>query len=85
MCRAIALTGVPNVMTGGGVFMNVKLNKRLQELPDVAQIRFMPSCGDETNPIGAAFHIAREAGERIAVGDGLYLGPQYSASQEVFG
>jgi carbamoyltransferase len=68
-------------MTGGGVFMNVKVNKRVQELPDVRQIRFMPSCGDETNPIGAAFNIARGAGETIAVGDGLYLGPRYSEEQ----
>ncbi|MDX6583044.1 MAG: carbamoyltransferase [Solirubrobacterales bacterium] len=79
--RAIELTGIPNVMTGGGVFMNVKVNKRVQELPEVRQIRFMPSCGDETNPIGAAFKIARDAGEDVAVEDGLYLGPRYGEEQ----
>jgi carbamoyltransferase len=79
--RAIELTGIPNVMTGGGVFMNVKVNKRVQELPAVQQIRFMPSCGDETNPIGAAFSVARDAGDVIAVEDGLYLGPRYSEEQ----
>lgn len=35
--------------------MNVKLNKRLQEAEFLEKTYFMPSCGDESNVVGAAF------------------------------
>jgi len=38
-----------------GVFMNVKANKRILELPEVEELFVFPSCGDETNAIGAAW------------------------------
>jgi len=49
--------GVSKILCAGGVFMNVKLNKHLSELPEVTYIDVFPSCGDESNIFGAAYHI----------------------------
>lgn len=43
--NAIKVTGVTEIYTGGGVFMNVKLNKKIQEMSEVKKVHFMPSCG----------------------------------------
>ena len=48
-------TGIKTIYTGGGLFMNVKVNKRIQELEEVKIAKFMPSCGDESLPIGACY------------------------------
>ena len=60
--NAIQQTGIRRVFTGGGVFMNVKPNRRIQEMEEVEQAFFMPSCGDESNPIGACYHHAATNG-----------------------
>lgn len=39
----------------GGLFMNVKLNKRIMELDEVQDLFVFPSCGDESNVFGAAY------------------------------
>lgn len=75
---AIAKTGVHTVYTGGGVFMNVKLNKRIQEMPEVHRVEFLPSCGDESLPIGALYHFAAERGVAVQPLSDLYLGVDYS-------
>ena len=49
-------THLKKLALGGGVFMNVKANKRIMEIPSVESIFVMPSCGDETNSIGAAYY-----------------------------
>jgi carbamoyltransferase len=54
---AIRETGLSKVALGGGVFMNVKANKAILELPELEQLFVFPSCGDETNSIGAAFEV----------------------------
>lgn len=76
--NAIASTGVSRVMTSGGVFMNVKLNKRIQELAEVSFVKFMPSCGDESNPFGAAAYVAAQRGEPLLPISNLYLGHHYT-------
>ena len=55
VCKAIAKTGISTIYTGGGLFMNVKVNKRLQEMDEVRVAKFMPSSGDESLPIGACY------------------------------
>ncbi|MCQ1539536.1 hypothetical protein FTO68_11165 [Methanocalculus taiwanensis] len=59
LCRwvtnAVSKTGIRKVALSGGVFMNVKANKRIMELDCVDDIFVFPSCGDESNSIGAAF------------------------------
>jgi len=75
--KAIAQTGIKNIYTGGGVFMNVKLNKRIQELSEVESVHFMPSAGDESTPIGAAYYIHKNYAEEPNSFDHIYLGPEY--------
>lgn len=70
---AIRETGISRIACSGGVFMNVKSNLAVLELPEVEQMYVFPSCGDESNSIGAAAFLAARSGERIQP-----LGPIYA-------
>lgn len=64
----------------GGVFMNVKVNKCIGELAEVRDLFVAPSCGDETNAVGAAWAWLADhgrAGDIQPLGP-LYLGPESS-------
>ncbi|MBI3837577.1 MAG: hypothetical protein HY288_06555 [Planctomycetia bacterium] len=62
--HAVRATGVRHVLAAGGVFMNVKANKRISELPEVDAFEAFPSCGDETLSIGAFYlEAARRFGD----------------------
>ncbi len=78
--NCIRATGIGRVVLGGGIFMNVKANKMIMELPEVTDLFVYPSCGDETNAMGAAYWVyAQKAGfERIKPLHQVYFGPQYS-------
>ena len=78
IANAIKETGISRIFTGGGVFMNVKLNKRIQEMEEVEQAWFLPSCGDESNPLGAAYARAVELKLPLKSLANLYLGISYS-------
>ena len=47
--------GGERVALGGGVFMNVKANMLLADLEWVRELFVFPSCGDESNAVGAAY------------------------------
>ena len=79
--NAVARTGIRTLYTGGGVFMNVKLNKRIQEMPDLAKVHFMPSCGDESLPIGALYDFAVQRGLKPRPLHDIYLGLSYTDEQ----
>jgi len=64
--NAIAKTGVKKVLAAGGVFMNVKANQVIAELPEVEYFEAFPSCGDETLPMGAFY---QEAAEKYGDGE----------------
>ncbi len=49
-------TGIKKVVAGGGVFMNIKTNKRIAEELGLEHFDVMPSCGDESNAFGAAWY-----------------------------
>ncbi len=70
-------TGRCKIRLSGGVFMNVKLNKGIAELPEVDDLFVFPSCGDETNSFGAAWAFMEDQGDadRIEALKTLYLGP----------
>ena len=53
--RCVHETGVSRVAVSGGIFMNVKANQAILSLPEVDELFVFPSCGDETNSIGAAY------------------------------
>lgn len=81
---AIQKTGIRRVVLGGGVFMNVKANMKIMEIPDVEHIYIFPSCGDESTPIGACFYGYKYLCEKQSktfscqfIKD-LYLGPEFS-------
>jgi len=78
--NCIKATGIRSLALSGGVFMNVKLNKAVMELPEVEDLFVFPSCSDESNALGAAFWIAaqEEGHSRVAPLGDLYLGGSYS-------
>lgn len=78
--RAVAATGIHHLALSGGVFMNVKANKRIVEMDEVEKIFIFPSCGDETNAIGAAYlaQVERRGGDAVAPMGPFYLGPEFS-------
>ena len=81
--NCIKATGIRKVALAGGLFMNVKLNKTIMELPEVDDLFVYPSCGDETNAMGAAYNAyAQHADYRtmMPLGD-FYTGPEYADAE----
>ncbi len=82
--KAIEKTGIHDVALAGGVFMNVKLNLKIMELPEVHKLFVFPSCGDESLAIGAAYYgyekLCKDKGKKVEIEPikELYLGPEYS-------
>jgi carbamoyltransferase len=80
----IKKTGIKNIGVAGGVFMNVKMNQKISELPEVASLSITPSAGDETTALGACFHGYRKYCEDRGINidispiNNLYLGSEYS-------
>ena len=71
-------TGIRRVVCSGGVFMNVKANKEILALPEVDELFIFPSCGDETNSVGAAYFVyAQECIQAGRPVDIEALGPIY--------
>jgi len=52
---AIKHTGISKIALSGGIFMNVKANQTIMNLPEVEEVFIFPSCGDESNAIGVAY------------------------------
>ena len=73
----LAAAGEGRAALSGGVFMNVKANQRIAALEEVEDLFVLPSCGDESNAIGAAYWLraqgAKGAGTCVPLGP-LYLG-----------
>ncbi len=85
--NCIKQTGVARLALAGGVFLNVKLNKRLLEDEAVKDLFVYPVSSDAGGAVGAAYEGYRYVCER----DGrrfypkslkeLYLGPQFSEEE----
>lgn len=84
--NAVAATGIPDIVCGGGVFMNVKANMLIAQLPEVRSMYVMPSAGDESLSVGAALYRyyqvsgRRDRGESVLTD--LYLGGTFSDRDE---
>jgi carbamoyltransferase len=82
----IAKTGIPDIVCGGGVFMNVKANMLLAEMPEVRSIYVMPSGSDESLSIGAClarfYELEPDADSRASRLTHLYLGGRDDAAVE---
>jgi carbamoyltransferase len=82
--NAVKTTGLGHLALSGGGFMNVKLNYLISKLPEVKSLFIFPSCGDESNPIGASLLAALEMGwpyEKIPPLGMVYWGPSYSRAE----
>ena len=85
--NAVAHTGIRKVVCAGGVFMNVKTNMLLLELPEITDLFVFPSCGDESIAMGAAYQAYAEyhpeRGGKIAIPPlgPIYLGPKFSQQE----
>jgi carbamoyltransferase len=79
--NAVRETGIRRIACSGGVFMNVKANLAILELDEVEDMYVFPSCGDESNSIGAACWEAARAGEPVAPLEGLYFGEAISDAE----
>jgi carbamoyltransferase len=70
--------GRRKVLLAGGVFGNVKLNQRINELPEVDYLFVHPGMGDEGLPVGAALACSAEHGAfRLARIDDAFWGPSF--------
>ncbi len=84
--RCIATTGIADVVCGGGVFMNVKANMLIAQMPEVRSIYVMPSASDESLSIGAClarfYELDPQADARASRLTHLYLGGRDDAAVE---
>lgn len=80
--EAIKRYGISRVAIGGGVFMNVKANQYLSEMPEVEELLITPSGGDESIAIGAAIKGYASLHDHglasLVMIPSLYLGSEYS-------
>ena len=79
---AVKKTGIKTLVLSGGVFMNVKLNQKIAELPEVKEIFVLPSCADESSVLGSSYLAYIEAikkNERIEIKSikDVYWGPEF--------
>lgn len=81
--NAVKATGVRKILASGGVFMNVKANKKIAEMAEVESFEAFPSCGDETLPLGAFWmEAAKQFGdESVPPLKNFYLGGEDTAEE----
>ena len=76
--RCIKKTGINKLAFSGGFFMNVKANEVISKMPEIHDMFVFPSCGDESNSIGAAYTLyaekCRDVGKEIDINP---FGPIY--------
>lgn len=75
----IDITKINNISCAGGVFMNVKLNMLLHEIPEINNLFVFPSGGDESVSIGATiYEYCNKYNKTAKPLKTLYLGSEYS-------
>lgn len=80
--EAIAHTGIRTLALGGGVFMNVKADQKIAELPEVQRLFVLPTSGDESNSVGAAYQAyaqccaAKQVTPTMTPFETIYWGPE---------
>lgn len=82
--KAAARFKCGKIVVGGGVFLNVKANKRIGEMAEVERLMVCPSGSDESNAIGTAYYgyelVCAQTGRKFEPKnvENLYLGPSYT-------
>lgn len=85
--RWVNETGIRDVVLAGGVFANVKLNRRICELPEVKSVYVFPDMGDGGLSVGAALYVWSEKNKsqsselRCQNLNHVYLGWEYSQKE----
>jgi carbamoyltransferase len=75
-------TGIHNVAVGGGLFSNIIINMKINELPEVKNFFVFPHVGDGGLSLGAAYYIDfMENGKLQNIIKDLYTGPSYSNNE----
>ena len=71
---------VNDIAIGGGVFMNVKANQKVLDLPEVKSLVSTPSCGDESLAVGAAVYGYMQSFDYkdIKQAKNIYWGSEYN-------
>jgi len=76
--RWVRKTEIKNILLSGGVFMNVKLSKKVSELDNVNKLFVMPSSGDESLVIGGCLMSYLNMGYKDIIPiSNLYLGREF--------
>jgi len=82
--KAMQITGRRKLVLAGGIFGNVKLNLRLQELPEVEELFVHPAMSDQGIAFGAARCFLAENGGTApppAPIEHVFFGPDYSEEE----
>lgn len=82
--NAIDSTGLKNLTLSGGGFMNVKVNYLVSRLKQVDSLFVFPSCGDESNAIGASILAALGQGfppAEVRPLGMVYWGPEFGEDE----
>lgn len=84
---AIKKYKIRTIVCGGGVFMNVKANLKISQLPEVKEMFVFPSGGDESTALGACYYgflLQQKGKSRKIIPEpitDLYLGPAFSEKE----
>ena len=80
--NALAMTGSRKIALAGGVFSNIKLNRKIAERNEITNAFVFPHMGDGGLAVGAAMGVnCQRAGvARYRLKD-LYLGPQFTGRE----
>lgn len=65
----------------GGGALNVKLNQRILDHPDIDSLFVQPASGDSGTALGAATYVAQSHGDKLQPMRHVYLGPKFSNDQ----
>jgi carbamoyltransferase len=75
-------TSTTKVLLAGGVFANVKLNQRINELPGVSHLFIHPGMGDEGLPVGAALAASAARGAfQLGRIENVFWGPAFGQEE----
>ncbi len=62
----------------GGTALNVRLNRKILEMPEVNSLFIQPAAHDAGTSLGAATFVANKLGEKVEPMAHAYLGPEFS-------
>jgi carbamoyltransferase len=80
--EAISVSGIKNLALAGGIFGNVRLNKKISELEEVENIFIHPAMNDQGISLGAGLkYLAENKGLKPLKLKNLYFGPEFSNAQ----